>query len=154
MSFSNRCFQTKAVAMWLQADDIGRLTIVGSYFHYSAEWDQIIAYDIKKAPVDTPKVRGLAPPPQPNTHRPRIEPSQSPIHPNSYTHPQTQTHSAAPTAAAFHGRDHGEPGGGPRLGKYRLGSGEDELRRPHVRGQGSKIASKMFSARTFSRRLR
>lgn len=55
MSFSNRCFQTKAVAMWLQADDIGRLTIVGSYFHYSAEWDQIIAYDLKKAPVDTPK---------------------------------------------------------------------------------------------------
>ena len=31
MSFSNRCFATKAVAMWLQADDIGRLTIVGSY---------------------------------------------------------------------------------------------------------------------------
>ncbi|KAL7524274.1 hypothetical protein ACHAWF_000885 [Thalassiosira exigua] len=37
MSFSNRCFPTKAVAMWLQADDIGRLTIVGSYYHYSAD---------------------------------------------------------------------------------------------------------------------
>ena len=47
MSFSNRCFPTKAIAMWLQADDIGRLTIVGSYYHYSAEWTLIEALDIK-----------------------------------------------------------------------------------------------------------
>jgi SAM-dependent methyltransferase len=49
MSFSNRCFPTKAIAMWLQADDIGRLTIVGSYYHYSAEWTSIEALDIKDA---------------------------------------------------------------------------------------------------------
>jgi len=55
MSFSNRCFPSKAVAMWLQADDIGRLTIVGSYYHYAAEWSSIEALDIKGAPVDTPK---------------------------------------------------------------------------------------------------
>jgi len=54
MSFSNRCFASKAVAMWLQADDIGRLTIVGSYYHYSAEWKSIEALDIKLAPQQTP----------------------------------------------------------------------------------------------------
>jgi ubiquinone/menaquinone biosynthesis C-methylase UbiE len=48
MSFSNRCFPTKAIAMWLQADDIGRLTIVGSYYHYSAEWKSIEALDLKE----------------------------------------------------------------------------------------------------------
>ena len=48
MSFSNRCFPTKAIAMWLQADDIGRLTIVASYFHYSADWKGIEALDLKE----------------------------------------------------------------------------------------------------------
>jgi SAM-dependent methyltransferase len=48
MSFSNRCFPTKAIAMWLQADDIGRLTIVGSYYHYSAKWTSIEALNIKE----------------------------------------------------------------------------------------------------------
>ncbi|KAL7543387.1 hypothetical protein ACHAXR_013342 [Thalassiosira sp. AJA248-18] len=48
MSFSNRCFPTKAIAMWLQADDIGRLTIVGSYYHYAAKWASIEALDIKE----------------------------------------------------------------------------------------------------------
>ena len=55
MSFSNRCFPSKAVAMWLQADDIGRLSIVGSYFHYAADWSSIDALDIKIPPVDTPE---------------------------------------------------------------------------------------------------
>lgn len=54
MSFSNRCFPTKAIAMWLQADDIGRLTIVGSYYHYSAKWSSIEALDIKET-QPTPK---------------------------------------------------------------------------------------------------
>jgi hypothetical protein len=54
MSFSNRCFPSKAVAMWLQADDIERLTIVASYFHYSAEWSSIEALDAKLAPIATP----------------------------------------------------------------------------------------------------
>lgn len=47
MSFSNRCFPSKAVAMWLQADDIGRVAIVASYFHYAASWGSIEAFDIK-----------------------------------------------------------------------------------------------------------
>merc|ERR1711935_1107201 len=54
MSFSNRCFPTKAIAMWLQADDIGRLTIVGSYYHYSATWKKIEALDLKEK-QETPK---------------------------------------------------------------------------------------------------
>ncbi|KAL7501098.1 hypothetical protein ACHAWT_010849 [Skeletonema menzelii] len=52
MTFSNRLFATKAVAMWLQADDIGRITIVASYYNYSADWESIEALDIKeKQPV-------------------------------------------------------------------------------------------------------
>ena len=35
ISFADRCFATKAVAMWLQADAIDKITIVASYFHYS-----------------------------------------------------------------------------------------------------------------------
>jgi Methylase involved in ubiquinone/menaquinone biosynthesis len=54
MSFSNRCFPSKAIAMWLQADDIGRLSIVGSYFHYSAQWETIEALDIRLARVEAP----------------------------------------------------------------------------------------------------
>ncbi len=54
MSFSNRCFPSKAIAMWLQADDIERLTIVASYFHYSADWSLIEALDIKLPNLETP----------------------------------------------------------------------------------------------------
>lgn len=60
MSFSNRCFPTKAVAMWLQADDIGRMTIVASYFHYSAHWKSIEALDIKLPPMKTPERPGFS----------------------------------------------------------------------------------------------
>jgi len=61
MSFSNRCFPTKAIAMWLQADDIGRLTIVGSYYNYSAKWQSIEALDLKeKQPTpDRPSAAAL-----------------------------------------------------------------------------------------------
>ena len=59
ISFSNRMFPTKAIAMWLQADDIDRLTIVASYFHYAAEWKSIEALDIKIPPAETPARPGL-----------------------------------------------------------------------------------------------
>lgn len=35
MSFSNRCFPTKAIAMWTSTGDLDHIYIVGSYFHYS-----------------------------------------------------------------------------------------------------------------------
>jgi len=44
ISFGNRCFATKAVAMWLQADPLDRITIVASYFHY-AQYDQKMNMD-------------------------------------------------------------------------------------------------------------
>lgn len=55
ISFSNRCFPTKAVAMWLQADDIGRMAIIGSYYHYSGEWDSVEALDIKLPNLENPE---------------------------------------------------------------------------------------------------
>ncbi|CAB9525229.1 Methyltransferase domain [Seminavis robusta] len=59
MSFSNRCFPSKAVNMWLQADDIGRMTIVGSYFHYTAKWNRIEALDILPEKVERPKAPSM-----------------------------------------------------------------------------------------------
>ena len=48
MSFSNRCFPTKAVSMWLAQGDAGRRKIVGSYFVLSPPggWTDITSYDI------------------------------------------------------------------------------------------------------------
>mmetsp|Transcript_17228 Transcript_17228/g.42343 ORF Transcript_17228/g.42343 Transcript_17228/m.42343 type:complete len:112 (-) Transcript_17228:219-554(-) len=46
MSFSNRCFPTKAVKVWLDSDDTGRMAIVANYFHHSAAWADICALDI------------------------------------------------------------------------------------------------------------
>ena len=76
ISFGNRCFPTKAVAMWLQADDIERITIVASYFHYAQydqegnmeggddsndgndaqlfQWKAIEAFDLKEEPKEMP----------------------------------------------------------------------------------------------------
>ena len=34
MSFSNRCFPTKAIAIWTSTGDLDHVYIVGSYFHY------------------------------------------------------------------------------------------------------------------------
>ncbi|CAD7702690.1 unnamed protein product [Ostreobium quekettii] len=36
MSFSNRCFPTKAISIWTSSSDSEHIWIVGSYFHYSA----------------------------------------------------------------------------------------------------------------------
>ncbi|VEU41866.1 unnamed protein product [Pseudo-nitzschia multistriata] len=76
ISFGDRCFPTKAVAMWLQADPIDRITIVASYFHYAQydqeankeggddsndgkdevlyKWKSIDAYDLKDEPQEAP----------------------------------------------------------------------------------------------------
>ncbi|GAX83142.1 hypothetical protein CEUSTIGMA_g10568.t1 [Chlamydomonas eustigma] len=37
MSFSNRCFPTKAISIWTQTGDLDHIWIVGSYFHYSVK---------------------------------------------------------------------------------------------------------------------
>lgn len=46
VSFSNRCFPTKAISRWLDLDNQGRVNMVSQYFYFSAEWTAIEAYDI------------------------------------------------------------------------------------------------------------
>ena len=49
VSFSNRCFPTKAVALWQGLNDDGHVRQVGSYFHYTGVYDRIEAYDLSPA---------------------------------------------------------------------------------------------------------
>eukprot|EP00892_Ulva_mutabilis_P003047 jgi/Ulvmu1/12743/UM095_0048.1 len=47
MSFSNRCFPTKAIAIWTSTGDLDHLWIVGSYFHYcDGEFTPPVSKDI------------------------------------------------------------------------------------------------------------
>lgn len=46
MSFSNRCFPTKAIAVWTQTGDLDHIWIVGSYFHYAGGFEPPQAKDI------------------------------------------------------------------------------------------------------------
>jgi len=41
VSFSNRCFPTKAVAVWLQSTDNQHIALVTSYFEASQKWSAI-----------------------------------------------------------------------------------------------------------------
>ena len=51
MCFSNRCFPSKAIGMWLAQGDSARRKIVGSYFALSPPggWTDITALDISPA---------------------------------------------------------------------------------------------------------
>lgn len=48
MSFSNRCFPTKAVAVWTSTGDLDHIWIVGSYFHYAGGFEPPTAKEITK----------------------------------------------------------------------------------------------------------
>merc|ERR1712224_273928 len=54
MSFSNRCFQSKAIRMWVADinDGPGHCQIVGNYFRFNPEggWRDIFAVDISPNP--------------------------------------------------------------------------------------------------------
>merc|ERR1719401_609152 len=54
MSFSNRCFATKAIGMWVanMSDGPGHCQIVGNYFHFSPEggWLDVASADISPRP--------------------------------------------------------------------------------------------------------
>lgn len=52
MSFSNRCFPTKAIAVWTATGDPDHAFIVGSYFHFSVPdgWTEPRAKDISPPP--------------------------------------------------------------------------------------------------------
>ena len=38
LSQSNRCFPSKAIAMWLQQNDLQHCLVIAAYFHYSKGW--------------------------------------------------------------------------------------------------------------------
>lgn len=46
ISFSNRCFWTKAISIWTSTGDADHAWIVGSYFHYAGGFEQPVAVDI------------------------------------------------------------------------------------------------------------
>lgn len=43
VSFSNRCFPTKAVAIWVSTTDEQHLALVGRYFDLSGNWEDLTA---------------------------------------------------------------------------------------------------------------
>jgi SAM-dependent methyltransferase len=53
MSFSNRCFPTKVVKMWLDTNDSGRIWIVGSYVHFAGGFSSPAVLDISTHPGRT-----------------------------------------------------------------------------------------------------
>lgn len=50
MSFSNRCFPTKAIDIWCRTSDAEHVFIVGCYFHFSEGFDPPVAHDISPGP--------------------------------------------------------------------------------------------------------
>eukprot|EP00475_Leptophrys_vorax_P025219 TRINITY_DN35262_c0_g1_i1.p1 TRINITY_DN35262_c0_g1~~TRINITY_DN35262_c0_g1_i1.p1 ORF type:complete len:150 (-),score=6.02 TRINITY_DN35262_c0_g1_i1:210-614(-) len=53
MSFSNRCFWTKAIQIWTSTGDVDHVLIVGSYFHYAGGFEPPQARDISPNPGRT-----------------------------------------------------------------------------------------------------
>ncbi|KAK9828028.1 hypothetical protein WJX81_002490 [Elliptochloris bilobata] len=53
MSFSNRCFPTKAISIWTSTGDADHCWIVGAYFHFSVPggWTPPTAADITPGPA-------------------------------------------------------------------------------------------------------
>jgi len=46
LSQSNRCFPTKAIAMWLNMNDYQHCVVIGAYFHYCGGWSPPKAFDV------------------------------------------------------------------------------------------------------------
>jgi hypothetical protein len=53
LSQSNRCFPTKAIAMWLGMSDLQHCLVIGAYFHYSGGWSPARAYDVSPTGPNT-----------------------------------------------------------------------------------------------------
>ena len=45
ISFSNRCFPSKAIALWHRLDDQGHMRLVEQYLHGAGNWDDIQSLD-------------------------------------------------------------------------------------------------------------
>ncbi|CAA3015497.1 S-adenosyl-L-methionine-dependent methyltransferases superfamily [Olea europaea subsp. europaea] len=53
ISFSNRCFFTKAISIWTSTGDSDHVVIVGAYFHYAGGFESPKAMDISPNPGRT-----------------------------------------------------------------------------------------------------
>ncbi|CAA0829213.1 S-adenosyl-L-methionine-dependent methyltransferases superfamily protein [Striga hermonthica] len=53
ISFSNRCFFTKAISIWTSTGDADHVMIVGAYFHYAGGFEPPEAVDISPNPSRT-----------------------------------------------------------------------------------------------------
>ncbi|PIN05734.1 hypothetical protein CDL12_21719 [Handroanthus impetiginosus] len=53
ISFSNRCFWTKAISIWTSTGDADHVVIVGGYFHYAGGFEPPKAVDISPNPGRT-----------------------------------------------------------------------------------------------------
>jgi len=53
LSQSNRCFPSKAIAMWLGMSDLQHCLVIGAYFHYSGGWSPARAYDVSPTGPNT-----------------------------------------------------------------------------------------------------
>ncbi|QDZ21194.1 methyltransferase [Chloropicon primus] len=59
MSFSNRCFPTKAISVWTQTGDPDHVLIVGSYFHYAGGFEHPKCKDISPSNWSLPFAKVL-----------------------------------------------------------------------------------------------
>jgi SAM-dependent methyltransferase len=54
VSFSNRCFPTKAVAVWLNTTDAHHVELVQAYFNAAGGWTSIVAENRSPGPASDP----------------------------------------------------------------------------------------------------
>lgn len=54
MAYSNRCFPTKAVAIWQELGDREHADLIGLYFRLSGAFEAPYAYDISPGPGSGP----------------------------------------------------------------------------------------------------
>jgi len=54
ITFSNRCFPTKAVAIWQALDDQGHQALVQQYLHAAGNWTEIQSLDRSPSPATDP----------------------------------------------------------------------------------------------------
>ncbi|MEP6988079.1 MAG: class I SAM-dependent methyltransferase [Chloroflexota bacterium] len=59
VSFSNRCFPNKAVAIWLSSSDEQHIALVGQYFQLSAKWTDLTAQKTNPAEGYPPQANPL-----------------------------------------------------------------------------------------------
>ena len=50
VSFSNRCFPAKAIALWTGTGEAAHVQIVGAYFHYAGGFHQLEAFNLSPNP--------------------------------------------------------------------------------------------------------